>query len=94
MIVPKTYIMAMEVGSDPTEEIELVRFLSGKHARMMHGGEYNEYVFYTAELTDEEFIYGALKFGPAIKFLEQKNESMHDIIVRIFNAGHNSKISS
>lgn len=83
----------MPVGKDPAEEIALIQFLSGKDAQMMHGGEYNEYVFYTAKLTEEEFIYGALRFGPTVKFLESKNESMNDIIIRVFNAGHKPRIS-
>lgn len=92
----KTYIMVvMPLTEDNAfEEIDLVRFLSGKDASMIHGGDYNEYVFYTAKLTDEEFIYAALKFGPTVRFLEGKHESLNDIIIRLFHAGHDPKLPS
>ena len=75
-------------------EVELIEFLKDKNSMMSFGGAYDEYAFYTGDLTDEDAIYAAIKFGPEVQILESKNESTNDIIVRIFNAGHKTRLSS
>lgn len=89
MSVPKNYTMVMYVSSDTREELALVRFLQGKNRCMMHGGLYNEYVFYFADLTDEDLVYASLKFGSYVKFIETKDESSNDIITRVFGVDNN-----
>jgi hypothetical protein len=84
----------MGVRHIATMEAELVEFLKDKNSIMTFGGSYDEYAFYTAELTEEDVMYVALRFGPEVEVLESKNESTNDIIVRIFNAGHKTRLSS
>jgi hypothetical protein len=89
-----TYVFVMPVRFIENLEKELIEFLHGKNSMMSFGGSYDEYAFYTADLTDEEAIYAALRFGPEVQMLESKNESTNDLIVRIFNAGHKTRLSS
>jgi hypothetical protein len=72
--------MAIEWDRYPTEEIELMQFLYNIDSDMALAGHHIGHAFYTAKLTEGEVVYGALKFGPAVRFFENKNESMNDFI--------------
>lgn len=90
----RTYVIILPVRFAPYLEDELTLFLKDKNPIMTFGGTYDEYIFYSAELTEEDFMYSALRFGPEVEIFESKNESTNDLIVRIFNAGHKTRLSS
>lgn len=82
----KNYVIAMK--SDNAMSLSLSTYLCNRSHSFSHEGMYyQEYSFYTLELEDEEVTFITLKFCPDA-VIESKNESMNDIIIRIFNAGH------
>lgn len=84
----KSYVIAIltENWSYAMQE-ELSDFLGTSNDSFVHAGMYNEYVFYNVDLDDNELLYARLRFGPEAMFVESKNESMGDLIIRVFNAG-------
>ena len=87
----KNYVIAMK--SDSNESLSLSTYLRNRSHSFTHAGVYDEYSFYTLELEDEEVTFITLKFLPDA-VVESMNVSMNDIIIRIFNAGHQPGSSS